>query len=131
MLKTIIHKKVENLNKNIYYKLCISILILSTLIIIPELIIRVTVGRGKRFYILREVTFKLPEVRSFNEKIDILFLGGSASNGMGLKNLNNRYSELLGNCFPNFNIINDSNTGIPLSEINFYLYNSLKIKTPP
>ncbi|MBU1044332.1 MAG: hypothetical protein KJ915_08060 [Candidatus Omnitrophica bacterium] len=119
MKKNILNKKQQN-----------AILLITGLIFIlvcSEITIRFTIGRGKRFYVLRDVSFKLPEVKTFNQKVNILCLGGSASNGMGLKSLEDRYSELLAKLFPDFKVINDSNTGVPLSEINFYLYSSLKV----
>ena len=117
------------MNKNISSQPYAIIFILIVILLIVELTTRVNIDRGERFYIIREVTFKLPEVRNFDKKVDILCLGGSASNGMGLKNIKNRYSELLTSYFPKYNIINDSNTGIPLSEVNFYLYKSFKTNT--
>jgi len=114
------------LKKNILHKLYVVFFTLIIILSAVELITRITIGRGKRFYVLREVSFKLPEVHDFGKKIDILCLGGSASKGAGLENINDRYSELLASYFPKSTIINDSNIGIPLSEINYYLYNSLR-----
>ena len=110
------------------HKKIISILLLFAVIfIVPEVITRVFVGRGNRFYILRDVTFKLTEVKKVTVPIDILCLGGSASAGMGLKNIQDRYSEIIARDNPELIIVNDSNTGAPLSEINYYLYSCLKI----
>jgi hypothetical protein len=117
-------KKSSSKNSSQVFML-ICVLIVS--LIMVEIAVRFTIGRGERFYVLREVSFKLTEVENFAKKVDILCLGGSASQGMGLENIKNRYSELLAADFPGFYVVNASNTGIPLSEVNFYLYKTLKI----
>ncbi|MFH2137306.1 MAG: hypothetical protein ABII88_02215 [Candidatus Omnitrophota bacterium] len=102
--------------------------ILVIILIICEILLRFTIGRGKKFYVLRDISFMhFDQPEKFNKKIDIFCAGGSASQGLCLKNLADRYSEQLAVMFPGYNILNKSGVGIPLSEVNYYLYETLRL----